>query len=601
MIFRTRVQMLAVVLLAGTIVGLGPRLAISADAQPQKLPGSDIIPAERLTDWRPGVTVGVPGGIPTDRNKLIDVTKEPYNADNTGATDAHEAIQKAVGDAKDKDVVYLPAGTYRMDLGVRLKSNITVRGDGPDKTVIMFYGPGGGALNILENADWTWGNEVLNITGSPAKGQTVLNVGDTKALDAYPNGGIGQICRLVLKNDLTLPVVSPAHWEDLRRQMTRVVAKTPTTVTISPGLLFDLPESLSPRIKVATRQAEFVGIEDLKIDGANSKSAWLIYMEQCYGCWVKNVAVVNVLGYHINLMDIFQCEVRHCYIAKRMRAGSNGAGILTTLISCCLIEDNILVDQFPNIEVNHGSTGNVFAYNYCYGSLSLGDLAGVDICSNHGPHNSYNLYEGNAAEKFQSDGYHGSASQDTVFRNWFRGKSDKLENFWICVNLNRFTREYNIVGNVLGCKGYPWLYEVELVGFSYDKHFIYSLGYPNCGNGWSNAKTVQPSKGIYWADWDTMLAADPGKGPGPNGFQELDLDVKATTLLKGNYNYKDNAVPESESLKGKKLPASLYLEKKPEWFGNLTWPPFGPDTKFEENKIPAQVRFEAISKAAKDR
>jgi len=77
------------------------------------------------------------------------------------------------------------------------------------------------------------------------------------------------------------------------------------------------------------------------------------------------------------------------------------------------------------------------------------------------------------------------------------------------------------------------LYEVKNVGFSYDKHFIYSLGFPNMGNGWSNGNTVQPSKGRYWADRDKMLTSKRGNGPGPSGFQELDLDVKATTLLKG--------------------------------------------------------------------
>jgi len=35
----------------------------------------------------------------------------------------------------------------------------------------------------------------------------------------------------------------------------------------------------------------------------------------------------------------------------------------------------------------------------------------------------------------------------------------------------------------------------------------------------------------------------------------------------------------------------LYLKEKPAWFGDLPWPPFGPDTDFEKNKIPAQVRF----------
>src|SRR6185369_9953921 len=68
-----------------------------------------IIPEDRLTDWRPGITVGVPGGIPVTRVNLIDVTKPPYSADNSGATDSEPAISKAMAAAKAQDVVYLPA------------------------------------------------------------------------------------------------------------------------------------------------------------------------------------------------------------------------------------------------------------------------------------------------------------------------------------------------------------------------------------------------------------------------------------------------------------------------------------------------------------
>jgi hypothetical protein len=92
-----------------------------------------------------------------------------------------------------------------------------------------------------------------------------------------------------------------------------------------------------------------------------------------------------------------------------------------------------------------------------------------------------------------------------------------------------------------------------------------------------------------------------GKHPGPNGYQELDLDVQATTILKGNYNYGDNGVRASESLGGAALPKSLYLKEKPAWFGDLAWPPFGPDTDFEKHKIPAQVRFEKTVKAQSQR
>ena len=45
---------------------------------PSVVRAADLIPADRLADWTPGVTVGVPGGIPTDRTHLIDVTQVPY-------------------------------------------------------------------------------------------------------------------------------------------------------------------------------------------------------------------------------------------------------------------------------------------------------------------------------------------------------------------------------------------------------------------------------------------------------------------------------------------------------------------------------------------
>jgi hypothetical protein len=82
--------------------------------------------------------------------------------------------------------------------------------------------------------------------------------------------------------------------------------------------------------------------------------------------------------------------------------------------------------------------------------------------------------------------------------------------------------------------------------------------------------------------------------PGPNGFQEIDLNVEATTLRKGNYNYKDKSIPAVESMGGNSLPSSLYLNAKPSWFGTLAWPAFDP-TAANPNpsylSIPAGYRF----------
>ena len=571
-------------------------------AASDKQSATGIIPADRLADWRSGITVGVPGGIPANRANLIDVTKPPFSADNTGANDAQPAIMQALAKAAENDIVFLPAGMYRANAPITISKNkVTLRGAGPDKTVIMAYNGGrGGVIDVnfltAKQGFYDGKGRMLNIKGSPAKGATVLTLTDTKALNALPHAGVGQICQLALKNDLKLPVIAPGNFDYLRKQVTRIVAKTENSVTISPPLLFDLPDALEPTMLPSDFQVEGVGIEDLSVNGSNSTTRHaLVMMGQSVGCWIKNVSVVTVPNYHIWVLDSLQCEVRHCFASKRKVAmGPDGAGILIGGCSNLLVEDNLLVEAFPHIEIN-STSGSVIAYNYCDDTGIQGGLLGCSINSNHSAHNSFNLYEGNLAPRFQCDGYHGSSSHDTAFRNWFHGTSENAKEFWVCVNLNRFTRNYSLVGNILGRQGTTWLYESPEGGFNYNAHLIYALGFPGMGNGGYKG-TAQLSKGQLWADWDKMLASGPGKGPGPNGFQELDLDVKATTLLKGNFNYKDAGVPESEALNGAVLPKSLYLADKPAWFGELKWPAFGPDTEFEKNKIPAQARFEAMKK-----
>jgi hypothetical protein len=78
-------------------------------------------------------------------SKIFDVSKSPYNADRTGATDATTAIQTAINDAQanGSGIVYLPAGTYQVNPGTKSsclqinKSNIFIKGDGVGQTFIF--------------------------------------------------------------------------------------------------------------------------------------------------------------------------------------------------------------------------------------------------------------------------------------------------------------------------------------------------------------------------------------------------------------------------------------------------------------------------------
>lgn len=77
--------------------------------------------------------------------------------------------------------------------------------------------------------------------------------------------------------------------------------------------------------------------------------------------------------------------------------------------------------------------------------------------------------------------------------------------------------------------------------------------------------------------------------PSYPGFEELDLDVIYTTLLKGNYYHQpsDSGIPAVESLGGDTLANSLFLSSTPQFFtdAGMTWPPVStgtpPNTSYE--------------------
>lgn len=491
-----------------------------------------VIPADRLADW---TQAGLPEIPP--RTRVVEVSGD---------------VQAAIDAAEPETVLFLPEGVYD---GLRLKSRITLRGAGPTRTILkgpISVGAGG--------ADWWYPNRLrLDVQGR--RGVASLQVSDTSRLKP------GMVVQLSRKNDLELPVLSPSGVDFLQRQVTRIVEKTPTHVSVSPAPLFDLPEG--SRLAPGGRMAEFVGIEDLDVEDTGPFG---IHISGGFGCWVKNVRVRFISGTHVFLGDSLFCEIRDCFISTRMESASSGAGIHLGTSSFCKIENNVIEQQYPHVEVS-ASSGNVVAYNYCRDSDIYGAL-GASLSAGAAPHSCFNLYEGNVSPKFQADGHHGSGSHDTLFRNRLHGTSPLTSKSWVCVRLNRFTRNTSIVGNILGAPGHAWLYDNAGKYIPSDTRLIYAFGMP--GNGAPDG--VQ--SGNTWKDW--------GTSPGAGGFREMDLDVRRSALVKGNFNYKDGAVPPEEA--AGELPASLYLKGKPAWWGDPAWPPFGPDVASRGNKIPAELR-----------
>src|SRR5438270_12133592 len=85
---------------------------------------ADIIPADQKTDWIPGSTVGVPGGIPNRTIIYKDIVTD-LKANNTGATDVSAIINTAIANCPANQVVYVPAGVYRLSKPI---SSVASRG-----------------------------------------------------------------------------------------------------------------------------------------------------------------------------------------------------------------------------------------------------------------------------------------------------------------------------------------------------------------------------------------------------------------------------------------------------------------------------------------
>ncbi len=577
---------------------------------------TNIIPATRLTTWTPGVNVGIPGGIPTYRTHLIDVTQAPYNADSTGMSNASAAIQAAITAAKSNDVVYLPAGTYRLNSTINIsKSGVTVRGAGPE-TILMPYG-NAGAFCVGIGAAWNYPSSGNTISGGFVRGAGSVTVANTSGFV------VGDLARITFNNDATIPVVSDYGYNYLQKQTVRITAKTATTVSFYPPFYGDYPGVTSGVIYDSRFVASKNGIENLTINSTNSTFTFAIQLQQCYACWVQGVNISYPANYDIFLVDSVQCEIRHCVLGPLNHGGSNGAGLLHNSSSGSLVEDNAFDGAFPQLELNAGSSGNVFSYNFATNAVG-----GQSFDVNHGPHNRYNLFEGNMIPNVQCDGYFGGASEDTFYRNWFYSQQTAVSRAQWTFSLNRFTRNYSIVGNVLGN---PW-YATNSDGIS--------TGNPNMGNGsytgygppWVSAvraappgATVKQTGSLVTSSVPFFISSDVGGmvtlsnsltmwidgvsnstlahvtssgaytnmgfcwAPGPAGYQELDTNVVASMIRKGNWDYATKGVPAAESVGTDVLPISLIYAAAPLWWPiGKPWPLFGPEQGNPVGAVPSQ-------------
>lgn len=541
-----------------------------------------MIPPDRRFTWQGNV--GVPGGIPSV------TTRCTTSACNTlsGGTVTTASINAAVSSAPIGTYVSIPSGTHTLSGTINMKNGIVLRGAGTDSTILN---AGGFSQNIIAFPQSAYFGTTGTISGGYTKGSTSLALSTASGLSA------GDVLVVYEDNDSDIVWVSQADTNDptALRQYVRITGVVGSTVTITPPMVFTYKASLNPSFKQVLGMSSAIGLEEVTIDGQTQGGrASNISIDSCNSCWIKNVTSKNCMNQHVLLTRTLFNEIRGCYFSGKTSANVSdveGHGVYANQAAVgylgantsLLVEDNIFRGLWASVMLNN-ATASVVSYNYSWDNHGQG-VETASYIIQHGAHGLMNLWEGNIGQGIQNDGYHGSGSHDTIFRNYFHGVGVTYNTIRKPIDLARYSYYHNVVGNVLGHSSWTAA-AYEMTGSPPTaSNYIYRLGYPLMG---SNSYTSGN--------------APYGTGSNPNdGSAGLDAKVRTTLLRHMNYDYFNSRIkycsdPDEPGCQGGDgstvLPNSLYLSSKPAWWGtNRRWPTIGPDLNPMVGVIPARARF----------
>jgi hypothetical protein len=291
----------------------------------------------------------------------------------------------------------------------------------------------------------------------------------------------------------------------------------------------------------------------------------------CAGCWAKNVELSGASSEFVEFNWSKGCVLRDSWIHDPQEANSGrgyGAHVLYWN-SDHLVENNVFEKCRHSVAYEGGGSGCVVGYNFMWRDWESDSdpvWLGDDFIF-HGAHPYMNLGEGNIHQQYVPDDIWGSSSHNTYFRNQATGAGDwpqtATEN-QRAVIVVRHNYGYNFVGNVLGTPG--------------------------------TALKSGPSSACGGDTLWSIGCEGFSSGESPPG----DPQVLATLVHCGNYSYASQvgaspygsfaagALPGIDADCGQAIPASLYRNGKPAWFGSCPWPPIGPDVAGLVVDIPAK-------------
>lgn len=421
-----------------------------------------------------------------------------------------------------------------------------------------------------------------------------------------------------------------------------------THLQFSPPLVDDF-SAVTGLVSNAMAQVRNSGLENFWVDHANNRAVGAGSLYQTNQCWIHNGRVSNGRNYMPGIAKSRKSEFVNFFYDRMAGLGTNRQGLNAANATACLFMNCRVYGMAPLVEVNGYTSWCAFIYNtYIYSEQDGVSGAGADF-NIHTPHSSHNYIAHSWCNgAFIPDGYFGShASHWVVLRNHWDGSNGYNPAFApTVINLKRFNRHIVLAGNQYLSSRLTWTGRGTRFGEPNIGNPSYSG--TQTGNTWvdyARATTVVTGAslagGILSTTSDVFIPRD---GPDPNddyqssvfvvngkyryrcrgyidarhatvvpieqieipndpnpttfsgtanftiwadkgGWQELDLDVEATTLKLVNSSAYDGVpTAEIEAMGGTDLMDSLDYAAKPQWWldeetalgQTFAWPPFGP-------------------------
>ena len=390
---------------------------------------AEIISPEWRIDWNPGLTDGFP-----DKAALVNAMD--YGAHADGQTDDSQPFINAINALPEKGgILLVPEGEYLLQKEISISKGVLIRGDGFDKTRLIFD-LSGRKENCIEFVKYDRGGWTEALEGYE-KGSPRILVNNPDFFTA------GDFIEIEQENDADIMYTKPdwqQSWaENAVGQIGRVERIEEGALVLTEPLNFTYSADFSPRVR-RIGMIEYPGVEDIYVERLDAGDGHIMQMRYCAFGRVQRIESYNTFRSHIYLSEAYHCEVRNNYIHHAHDYGGGGHGYGVDVIhhsAGSLIIDNVFHYLRHSMMTHVGTSGNVFAYNF---SIEREPQKLCDI-SLHGHYSHFNLFESNVVEEIDISDYWGPVGPGNTFlRNVITQEG---------IDVNDHSHYQNLVGNVL--------------------------------------------------------------------------------------------------------------------------------------------------------